>query len=767
MNHGPLHVYYSHSNMKKKQYPRTLLLALAGLSFLLPAYRFAPAGPIKKAAGQPVMEAGRGKPAGLIGQDKGTPAADLELIRSRIIADLLAPALAGGEINRLLQTIQPGGSWPDINYQDVSRTGFQHSRHLEQMLALSRAYKKPGSEFFGQRRVLQAAAAALDFWLQHNFICENWWWNEMGTPNLMINTLLVLDTDLTEKQKREGLQIAGRAHLSASGARPGGDLIQIVAMLGKQALFSRDQQVLQKVVQVMGEEIKVSTGRGLKPDLSFHHRTDNVISTLAYGTGYANSFAYWAVKTSGTRFALPQASMKLLVNYFLDGICQSMVYATYPDPGAKNRGVTRRDALKPADAELARNLLLASDYRKEELARVVQVRQGERKPDFRATRFFWHSEYFTHQQPGYFASVRMHSQRGNNMEQPHNEEGLKNHHYADGANFISRTGKEYFNIFPVWDWQKVPGTTVVQKPELPHWKQIAKKGRTGFVGGLSNGRLGAAAFDFASVHDPLKARKAWFFFEQEYVCLGAGISAEAAFPVATTLNQCLLNQQVVVRRQNQQARLPKGQHALSGVSWVAHDNIAYIFPRPVALHLKNAAARGSWQSINHQAWASPEAVQQEVFSLWLNHGLKPQNAAYAYLVVPNLAPAGIEAYRRQASVEILANTPALQAVRHRQLNCSQVVFYQPGEIHLDGDLTLKAGSPCMVMVETNKKGIARITLSDPSRQLNTVELSLTSRFEGAGSNWQARWNQESGFSTVQVSLPREGMAGQSVVLEKQ
>jgi chondroitin AC lyase len=32
---------------------------------------------------------------------------------------------------------------------------------------------------------------------------------------------------------------------------------------------------------------------------------------------------------------------------------------------------------------------------------------------------------------------------------------------------------------------------------------------------------------FKSVHDPLKAHKAWFFFDNEYVCLGAGINSDA------------------------------------------------------------------------------------------------------------------------------------------------------------------------------------------------------------------------------------------------
>jgi chondroitin AC lyase len=691
---------------------------------------------------------------------------DLETIRNRIIADLLAPAVDEAAIAQLTKNIKPDGSWPDINYQDVSRTGFQHKDHLENMLALSRAYKKPESKYYQKPEVKKAASAALDFWLAHDFICENWWWNEMGTPNLMVNTLLVLDTDLTEKQRQQGLKIAGRANLEAFGARPGGDLIQIAGMLGKQGLLTRNDEVLAKVVQVMASEIKISTGRGLKPDLSFHHRTDNVISTLAYGTGYASSFAYWAVKIAGTKFTLPEASMKLLVDYFLDGICQSMVYGRYPDPGAENRGITRQNALGAASPELAQNLLLASNYRREELAEIVKIRRGEIKPARKGTRYFWHSEYFTHQQPEYFVSVRMHSSRGNNMEEPHNEEGLKNHHYADGSNFISRTGKEYLDIFPVWDWQKIPGTTVVQKPTLPHWKEIAKKGRSSFVGGVTDGETGAAAIDFTSVHDPLKARKAWFMFKDEYVCLGAGISAEAAYPVATTLNQCYLNQKVVVKRNAKEESLPKGEHNLEGVSWIAHDNIAYIFPAPTALHLKNNTATGNWREINHQAWATTEQVQKEVFKVWLDHGTKPQNASYVYTVVPNIKPAEIEGYRKNSGVTILANSPKIQAVKHTKLNQTQLVFYKPGKVKISKDLTLTANNPCMVILQTSNKGIEKMAVSDPSRQLKTLTLAVTSRYEGAGDNWQATWDKKNRTTAIQVNLPNAGLAGKSVVLDK-
>ncbi|MEX1238811.1 MAG: polysaccharide lyase family 8 super-sandwich domain-containing protein [Cyclobacteriaceae bacterium] len=688
---------------------------------------------------------------------------DLEIIRRRVIHDLLEPPVREAEIKGILNSVNADGSWPDIDYKDVSRTGFQHARHLENMFELGRAYKKPESLWYQHPEVKEVALSALDFWLQHDFICDNWWWNEMGTPGRMINTLLVIDTDLNENQIREGLRIAGRANLEASGARPGGDLIQIAGMLGKQALFRRDETVLERVVGVMADEIKITTGRGLKPDMSFHHRVDNVICTLSYGLGYANAFSYWAVKISGTKYRFPDAATQLLIDYFLDGVCKSMVYGKFPDPGAKNRDLSRRGTLHAAGSELAENLLKTSDYRKAELEEIVKIRKGAKKPELTWNRFFWHSEYFTHQRPDYFTSIRMHSSRNHTMEQPHNEEGLKMHHVGDGSNFISLTGTEYLDIFPVWDWQKIPGTTVVQKHVHPHWNQIAKKGLTDFVGGVSDGKYGAAAFDLKSAHDALSARKAWFFFDDEYVCLGTEISAEAEYPVFTTLNQCLLKSEVVVKTKKEAITLEKGNHSLSSVSWVLHDGVGYVFPALEKINLTNKMATGNWREINHQAATSDEPVRAEVFALWLDHGVKPQHVSYEYIVVPGTERTFLEDYSKNSQIEILSNTQEIQAVVHKGMNRSQIVFYQAGKIRINDNISLSAASPCMVMVKADGKSIEAISVSDPSRKLSTLQLMTSAQVEGAGAGWEAVWDKKAKQSVINIELPQAGDAGKSVV----
>lgn len=693
-----------------------------------------------------------------------TASEDLEIIRARVISDLLEPAVNAQEIKTLLKAIRRDGSWPDIDYKDVSRTGFQHSRHLQNMYELARAYKKPNSAWYQHPEAKDAALSALDYWLQHDFICDNWWWNEMGTPGRMINTLLVLDTDLNEMQIREGLRIAGRANLEASGARPGGDLIQIAAMLGKQALFRRDETVLDRVVSVMADEITVTTGRGLKPDMSFHHRVDNVICTLSYGLGYANAFSYWAVKIAGTKYQFPGHTSELLIDYFLDGICKSMVHGKYPDPGAKNRDLSRKGTLNAASPELAESLLKISDYRRGELAEIVSIRKGQTDPNLSWNRFFWHSEYFTHQRPGYFASVRMHSSRNHTMEQPHNEEGLKMHHVGDGANFISLRGQEYLDIFPVWDWQKIPGATIVQKPQHPHWNEIARKGLSDFVGGVSDGQFGAAAFDFKSAHDPLTARKAWFFFDQEYVCMGAGITSQAAYPVFTTLNQTLLDGDVIVKSRKDQTTLQKGKHTMQNVSWVHHDSVGYVFPQEQQVNISNTVAAGNWKEINHQASSSAQPVALDVFGLWLDHGVKPDGGQYAYVIVPGMEAAALDHYARNSPVEILSNTESLQAAAHKELNRCQIVFYQPGKIKINDHVSITAESPCMVMVKTSGKSIEQITVSDPSRKLDTLQLRTSAMIEASGDTWQGTWDKKAKESVISIDLPKEGYAGESVVV---
>ena len=596
----------------------------------------------------------------------------------------------------------------------------------------------------------------------NDFICDNWWWNEMGTPNWFVNIMLVMDSDLTENQKAYGAKIAYRANMQSTGFRPGGDQIVVAGMLGKQALLNRNDDTLHRVIEHMKSEVAVTTGRGLKPDMSFHHRTDNVISTLTYGSGFANSFSYWTVKTVGTKYALPEEQLKLLIDYYIDGISKSMAFAKYRDIGAMNRDMTRKGAVSVGGTEVPENLVLSSSYRKEELNQIISVRKNESRLNFTWNRYYWHSHYLTHQRPDWHSSVRMHSSRASNMEQPHNEEGIQMHHFGDGSNFIQRRGNEYFDIFPVWDWQKIPGTTIMQKTQMPHFRDVAKKGRSDFSGGASDGKYSVLGFDFTSVHDSLKAKKAWFYFDNEYVCLGTAIITPGGLPVVTTLNQTLIKGNVVAKVNKQQQTLQKGKHSLSGVSWILHDSIGYLFRNPSNLQLNNATATGSWRAINHHTWATDDPVNMDVFLAYLDHG-NAKNASYEYIIVPNVSAASLETYSKKLPLMIISNTSELQAVRNIILGITQAVFYKAGKVAIGDGVTLTTDSPCIVMVTMNGKKISKISVADPTHKLSTLKFTVNTKLEGSGNNWSIA-GSEKNESTITVQLPAEGYAGQTVVM---
>lgn len=696
---------------------------------------------------------------------------ELEIIRERVISELLTPETEPSYIEDLLSTIRDDGSWPDIDYEDVSRTGWEHRFHLERIGDLSRAWKQTGSAYFKQQEVKDAIFSALHFWFKHNFKCENWYFNVIRTPREITRILLLMDNDLTDALKENGLRLSQWADPSAVAHNIGGDVIKVAGINAKRALFLRDEQLLEESVRMMSETIHITTGQGIQPDMSFHHRSFAVNSTTTYGMKTPQHFGRWAAHFTGTRFAFSRQKIELVVDFYLDGATRSLVHGSKWDPGTADRAISRNseqlEDTRPGllSPDIPRNLLAATSYRKDELEENLLVRMGEKKPEYKHSCFFWRSEYYSHQRPDYFASVRMYSSRTFNVDKPHNSEGLKNHHLGDGANFISRSGLEYKDIYPVYDWQKIPGTTVVQKPFLPSPDEITKAGQTDFIGGVTDGMYGAAAFDFLSPHDPLSARKAWFFFDDEFVSLGAGISSDGSYPVATTFNQCRLNGDVVASVNNSWMNMQQDDHDLESALWIHHDSIAYVFPNPQNVRLSNKTESGTWRSINRQQWATDEEIQEDVFKLWIDHGHSPNQEKYACIVVPGINEAQVGRYREDTRIQILANTPEMQAVEHTGLQIAQIVFYEPGEIMLAGGVKVRADTPGLVMVHTNGNSVKKLTFADPTRQLDTFRLRISSQIEGRGEQWTAIWNESEGYSDVRAELPiADGYAGKSIII---
>ena len=692
-----------------------------------------------------------------------------QLIKERIVAELMTTNITDSQIEGIIARINNDGSFGGINYEDLSRTAsFPHGGHTRDLVYMAKAYKNKTSKYYRNELLKKRIISGLDYWVKHDFVGDNWHDNQITTPTNLGNLMLVVGDELPQELVAKAQPMIGRANMNASGARPSGDRIVIAGILAKNLLFTRDDLEFDKIIKIIEGELKFSTGeRGLQHDYSFHHRVDRVNNTSSYGYGkYANAYGEWSFYVAGTEYAFAKEKINQLVDYYLDGIHKQMVYGIYEDVSVKNRSISGKATFQPQSTLEIERLLISTDYRKAELEEIIRLRKGDTKPSLSFAKFFWQTEHFVFQRPRFYTTVRMFSTRNRNMEEPYNGPGKTTHHRADGTNYLMLKCDEYHNIWPVYNWQKIGGTTILQKPQLPGPDAIQKEGLTDFVGAVTDGLYGAVVFDFKSPHDLLEAKKSWFFFDQEYVCLGSDIKSSPDLPVVTTLNQVLMRSDVYIMQGGIQQRVPKGSRTLEKVKWVHHDKIGYLFPEPTTVSISNQGETGRWSDITDQKNVSHELIREDVFTLWFNHDNKPNGASYQYIVVPDVSEQQLnETANTNRFIEVLSNTAAIQAVKHSRLGLTQLAFYKAGTIEIEKGTQVRLDNQGIAMLKMQGGRLKELTLADPPRKLSRISLSVTGIYPVKGGNYHTLVDENQNSTLFVVDLPQGVYAGKSIHLK--
>jgi chondroitin AC lyase len=653
----------------------------------------------------------------------------IDIMRKKITHAIMNQGIVNDANVEILITtfIVQDSIWPGINYQDVSRTAFEHRFHSENISTIAKAYKTESSKWYKNKELKTIFNIALDYWIDRDFICANWWHNEIGTPSHMVEIMYIMDNDLSEKQMLGVQKLAAKAHVNAWGARQSGDRIKIAILEAKQHIFKRDIKKTKEILEIIGDEIVVKNRkRCIQADNSFHHRVDRVNNTLSYGLSYINSFADWVTIVNGTEFEFQQEKLKIAIDYYLDGVCKQMINGRFHDTNTNNRDIARLARETVMGVTTLESFMAASSYRKDELENIIRARTGKKYHISSFAKFFWETEHFSFQRPTFFTSVRMYSTRNANMEEPYNSEGILNHYRGDGANYLSINRSEYKEITPYNDWHKIPGTTVLQSEQMPGEEDIQKYNKSSFVGGVSGGVYGAATFDFISPISGITAKKSWFFFDEEYVCLGADINSKSEQNLATTINQVALNGDVTIKADSEPIKQESNTCSNEAkLKWVYHNNVGYYFPQTQDVKVSNQQQVGSWRLVSVQTTSPKGEVKGDVFKMWIDHGTNATEESYSYVVIPNITLKNMERNKLD-NINIIRNDADIQAVQHNTLNILYVVFYKQSELKLDNKNAISVDQPCIVMVKYNKKGeVVSISAADPNRDKRSVILCTT------------------------------------------
>jgi chondroitin AC lyase len=653
---------------------------------------------------------------------------DLDVIRQQYMAYILENKPDAGAVAKYIQSLDPEGAWPDIDYADKTRGRWKPAQHLGQIEDMARAYRDPESTYQGNPVLKTAILKALGYWLNHDLICPNWWSNEIQVPQFIANILVLMEKEVPDAMIKRAMDTSlKRAKIGMTGQNK----VWLAGCVFARSIIDGNESQMKKACETILSEVCVTTKEGIQPDWSFHqHGPQQQFGN--YGKNFGDSITQWGMVFRGTSYALEGERLSIIRHYLLQGPSWIIWQGGF-DISACGRQIGKNCQSEKGQEVLGQlgRMTKIDPANAEQYKTIIGINRKDAVNTFTGNKPFWRSDLMVHRRPQWYASVKMSSQRVIGAECI-NEENVSGLHLADGAMYLYQTGREYENIQPVWDWHRLPGTTCDQSiTDLRPGKERCRL-TTSFVGGVSDGRHGVAAFDYR--RDGLAARKSWFFLDDTIICLGAGIEAEQSGQVLTSVQQSLLQGAVVTPS----GPAKKGALALRPGDWVQHADIGYLILDGDKTTLNVGQQKGSWKSVIGRRSDAPECG--DVFSLWLDHGRSPTNQSYAYAIFPQASPSKMAQRVACPGFKILSNTRGLQAVE--VAGGVQAVFYAPGELKLSSGQTITTDTPCIVGWPQCSAGES-LFVAEPTQTKTGLQLKL-------------------GGKTISVKLPAGGEAGKTV-----
>lgn len=672
-----------------------------------------------------------------------------------------------------LASLRPDGSWPDSTIAEGRGRESRIARHVSRVETMAEGFRTPGQALFGNAELAAAVERGLSYinrlagqsWPTSG----GWWQHEIAIPRSLGETLLLMDAKLSPAVVAQTVQTMRYSLMEE--APLGQNVIWHPTLLPREAPAGECHQATDEnmvwlalnhlyLALVTGDLEKADHARagivgqcathpeptqairneGIKEDYSFHQH-----GALLYTGGYGRSFLgdvpvfLWAAR--GTRYRVPAAGIEAFARYALDSSVWC-IYENYYDPSCRGREIARPER-RPIEMPLALLVLANLEHpRREEAIRAAkesyrlnasyQLRTAalwkaiENAPVTASSplghKHFWQSDYTVHREPGYFASLRMFSDRTRPAECI-NGEGKTSWHQSNGLLWVFLRGGDYAtsNVLPTLDWLRLPGTTVERKhlepaEGLEGWPPPL--GKRAFVGAAFTPERGVSAMELAAMVPPLTARRSWFFFGDEIVALGSDVDCPSDNVTETTVNQWPLSDPaatLTVDGEVKPATLPWSEE-LAAPRWVHCDGIGYYFSEPQTLEAQRVEQRGSWRLLVDGG--RDTEYSHPFLTLWHDHGTQAKGGRYSYTILPGRSAAQTEAHAAAPPVTILAHDGKAHAVRHAGRNALGFVFWEAGTVD-----KVSVDRACIVYSEETAEGLT-LAVSDPTHATAMLHVSI-------------------------------------------
>ena len=539
----------------------------------------------------------------------------------------------------------------DIDYTDQERSSWPAARHLTRTERLAVLCRKE-TDAARRETYKDLILRLLDHWIAKDYRNPNWWHNKLSNPNILGEIGLLMKQDLGAERLRSLAVLTGRGCYSVDPtlrAYTGANAIDLAMSSIKFAVLTGYAPALRTALGVVENALGYSLSEGIKKDGTFFQH-GNRLYMGGYGIVFIRGMVTVIKMITGTDYMFSADKLTPLSRFILTGL-QTMSFGNTLDPTVLGRSVSRMGA-QPLTGIVSDLRFLAGTEGmpgREELLAYADSIANNTKRDF-GLHYFEDAKFLVLNTGDFYFSFR----GGDNLlyyaEITNNENVLCYNSTFPGVTTIMRTGNEYTNIAPVYDYSLVPGTTAVPETdeEIAAHDDATYRLLPGVYGGKEAD--GAAAVFAKTEHEGISMAVSCFAAENAVILLGAGMKNSAGKPMRTALDQCRYT----------------GAFERDG-NTVIHNGIRYELLEGGALSAGSEHRTGSWRRNNLTLADVP--AEGEIFSVYAEN-----TGSYAYTVMPETA---------NAHFEVIVNTPAVQAVKLPDGRIA-ASFFGPGSFSYNG-----------------------------------------------------------------------------------
>jgi hyaluronate lyase len=347
---------------------------------------------------------------------------------------------------------------------------------------------------------------------------------------------------------------------------------------------------------------------------------------------------------------------------------------------------------------------------------------------------------------------------------------------GDGAYYLYLSGRDQTksfgaNYFAAINPYKLPGTTVPIEerktiPELYGGKLFYENtnhplnffassvsqndyvyfpvGTNRYSGGVKLGKYGVSGIQLGDeigyrdkqngllpddfiAYKNAEANKSAFMFDNEIVLLGSGIKDLLGREVISTIDNRMFDSSetssITGETYDHQALTnpENGQYELKWLNFKTNNDaskVGYYFPEAASINVSTNTVTESLRKIRTGNPATN--ITENFFTLGLEHGTNPQNAKYAYVILPNFNEEETEHYANSPGVKILSNTENVHAVEHVNHGLKGFNFFGDKKRTVSN---VTSYNPASILVKKDGD-IVTIAVSDPTLSLDKMKLEV-------------------------------------------